>query len=116
MTIDADPVFAEYVSHEEFRAGLLRGGFRVIVNPRLARGYVRQRLWLLPVVMPLIGAGVALAFTGSTWSGALLVFAGIALNRAVVWNAGKILVHLATRDPLVYDFATRNGIMEVRRV
>lgn len=88
----------------------------MIVNPRLARGYVGQRLWLLPIVMAMVGAGVALAFTGSTWSGGLLVIAGIALHRGVLRSAAKILVHLATRDPSVYAVATQNGIMEVRKV
>ena len=116
MTVDADPHLADYVSHEEFRAGLSRGRFRVIVDPKRARGYVVQRLWLLAVVIAMLGVGIALAVTGSTWSGALLVFAGVALNRTVARNAARILLHLATRDPSVYDFATQNGIMEVRRI
>ena len=116
MTFNADPNLAEYVSHDEFRTGLPNGRFRVIVNPKLARGYVGQRLWLLPVVLPIIGAGVALALSGSTIAGGLLVVVGIALNRAVVWNAGKILLYLASRDRSVYEFSTLNGIMEVRRV
>ena len=116
MTHDADPDFAEYVCHEQFRAGLPHGRFRVIVNPKLARGYLRQRLWLLPIVIFIIGAGLALAFTGRTVASALMVFAGVALNRAVVWNAGKILIYLAARDAQVYDFVTQNGVMEVRRV
>ena len=116
MTHDADPDVADYVSHEQFRTGLPRGRFRVIVNPKLARGYLRQRLWLLPIVIFIIGAGLAFAFAGQTVASALLVFAGVALNRAVVWNAGKILIYLAGRDSQVYDFVTQNGVMEVRRV
>ena len=81
MTHDADPDVADYVSHEQFRAGLPRGRFRVIVNPKLARGYLRQRLWLLPIVISIIGAGLAFAFAGQTVASALLVFAGVALNR-----------------------------------
>lgn len=115
MSIEADPDLAEYVSHQEFHAGLPRGRFRVIVDPTLARRYVRQRLWLLPLVMAMVGAGLALALSGATWPGGLLVFAGVALNRAVAWSAGKILLHLASQDPSVYAFATGNGIMEVRR-
>ncbi|MGV3573008.1 MAG: hypothetical protein ACO1PB_20630 [Ramlibacter sp.] len=107
---------APYVSHDDFRSGLPQGRFRVVVDPKLARGWVRQRLWLLPIVMAMIGAGVALALGGATWPGAALVFAGVALNRVVAWNAGKILLHLALRDPVVYDSATGGGIMEVQRV
>lgn len=116
MTHDADPDVADYVSHEQFRAGLPRGRFRVIVNPKLARGYLRQRLRLLPIVIFIIGAGLAFAFAGQTVVSALLVFAGIALDRVVVWNAGKILIYLAGRDSQIYDFVTQNGVMEVRRI
>jgi hypothetical protein len=116
MTIDAAPDLADFVSHEEFVAGLTRGRFRLIVNPKLARRFVGQRLWLFPLVTAVIGAGMALAFTGSTWQGGLLVLAGVAVNRIVAWNAGKILLHLALRDAGTYEAATQGGIMEVRRV
>jgi hypothetical protein len=115
VSTESDPDLAEYVSHADFRAGLPAGRYRVIVNRKLARGYVGQRLWLLQIVLPVIGAGLALALTGSTWAGGLLVFVGVALNRAVIWNSARILLHLATRDASVYDFATQHGIMEVRR-
>ncbi|QJW84905.1 hypothetical protein HK414_18955 [Ramlibacter terrae] len=114
MNIDEN--LAEYVSHDDFRTGLPQGRFRVIVDPKLARGWVRQRLWLLPIVMAMIGAGLALALGGATWPGFGLVFAGVAVNRLVAWNAGKILLHLALRDRVIYDAATGGGIMEVRRV
>ena len=107
--------FAEYVAHEEFRAGLPAGRFRVVVNPKLARRYVAQRLLLLVIVMPVIGAGIALAMLGAIWGGAAVVALGIALNRVVMWQAPKILLHLALRDPKVYAFATEHALMEVRR-
>ena len=107
--------FAEYVSHEEFRAGLAAGRFRVVVNPKLARRYVAQRLLLIVVVTPIIGVGLALALTGRTWPGALLVAAGVLLNRVVMWQAPRILLHMAQRDGAVYGYATENGVMEVRR-
>ena len=116
MSTDADPGLAPHVAHEEFRAGLPRGHFRVVVDRKLARAYVGQRLWLLPIVLPMLGIGLALALSGLTWPGALLVLAGFVLHRAVAWNAGKILLHLALKDATVYGFATQNGIMEVRRV
>ena len=107
--------FAEYVGYEEFRAGLPAGRFHVVVNPKLARRYVSQRLLLIVFVTPLIGVGLALALTGRTWAGAALVALGVLLNRAVSWQAPKILLHLALRDRRVYEQATQNGVMEVRR-
>lgn len=110
-----DGEFAEYVAHEEFRAGLPAGRMRVVIDPKLARRFVAQRLMLIVVVMPVIGVGLALALTGRTWPGALMVAAGVLLNRVVMWQAPKILLHMALRDPAVYEFVTHNGLMEVRR-
>ncbi len=110
-----DGEFAEYIAHEEFRAGLPAGRFRVIVDPKLARRFVAPRLMLIVFVMPIIGVGLALVLTGRTWPGVLLVAAGVLLNRVVRWQAPKILVHMAVRDPAVYEFVTHNGLMEVRR-
>ena len=107
--------FAEYIAHEEFRAGLPAGRMRVVIDPKLARRFVAQRLMLIVVVMPVIGIGLALVLTGRTWPGALMVAAGVLLNRVVMWQAPKILLHMALRDPAVYEFVTHNGLMEVRR-
>ena len=106
---------ADYVAHDDFRTGLPAGRFRVVVNPKLARRYVARRLLLIVVVMPTIGLGLALALLGATWAGAALVAAGVALNRIVMWQAPRLLLHMAMRDASVYDFATQNAILEVRR-
>ena len=107
--------FAEYIAYDEFRSGLPAGRFRVVVDPKLARRYVSQRLMLIVVVLPVIGVGLALALTGRTWLGALLVAAGVVLNRVVMWQAGRIVLHLATHDAKSYEQVTQHGIMEVRR-
>ncbi|MEJ5989940.1 hypothetical protein WG902_08080 [Ramlibacter sp. PS3R-8] len=116
MADAASGEFAEYVAHEDFRSGLPAGRFRVIVDPKLARRYVSQRLLLVVVVLPVIGVGIALALTGRTWPGALLIAAGVLLNRVVMWQAGRILLHLALRDAKTYEQVTQGGVMEVRRV
>lgn len=111
-----DGEYAEYVSHEEFRAGLPAGRLRLVVNPELARAYVGQRLHVMALSLPFIGIGMFLAVTGRTWLGAALVFAGVAFNRLTRSQAPKILVHLALRNPAVYRDVTQGGVMEVRRV
>jgi len=107
---------ADYVPFDDFRAGLPAGRFRVIVNPKLARRYVSQRLMLMVLLLPVIGIGIALALRGAVWGGGLLVLAGIAVNRLLMWQAPQMLLHMAQRDASVYDHATRNGLLEVRRV
>ena len=111
----ADTEFAEYVAFEDFRAGVAAGRFRVVVDPKLARRYVAQRLLLLVLVMPVIGIGIALALLGERWTGALLVAGGVVFHRVVMWQAPHILLHMASRDPKVYEHVTQNGLMEVRR-
>jgi hypothetical protein len=106
---------AEYVPFEDFRAGLPAGRFRVIVDPKRARRYIAQRFLLLLVTLPVIGTGIGMALMGHTGIGALLVVLGVAVNRLLAWQAPGLLLHLASRDPTTYHFATQNGLMEVQR-
>ena len=111
----AAPDTAEYISFEEFRSGLPHGRFRVVVNPKLAMPFVAQRTHATQLAIAFIGPGIAVALTGHPWIGGLLVAAGIALRRTVKAQAPRILLHLATRLPAVYEQATTQGVMEVRR-
>lgn len=119
MSKPSEPVdnqTAEFTAYEEFRDGLPRGRFRVIVNPDLARQFVTQRLHATPVAIAIIGPGIASALAGYPVAGALLVAGGILFRRAIKWQAPKILLHLASRHSATYYDATTNGVMEVRRV
>jgi hypothetical protein len=106
-----------YIAHEEFVRGVPYGHFRVIVNPTLARPYVVQRMRIngLAITSILIGAVLALSVSGQALPGAALVALGIGANRLVRHQAGKIVLHLAVKDPAVYAEVTSNGVMEVRR-
>lgn len=106
---------AEHVPFEEFRQGLPQGRFRVIVNPALAAAFVSHRTYAMPLAIALIGPGIALALAGHPWIGGPLVAAGILLRWSVKTQAPRILLHLATRVPSVYEQATVHGVMEVRR-
>lgn len=106
---------AEYIPFEEFRQGLPQGRFRVIVNPALAAAFVSHRTYAMPLAIALIGPGIALALAGHPSIGGPLVAAGILLRWSVKTHAPRILLHLATRVPSVYEQATADGVMEVRR-
>ena len=106
--------FAEYVSHDDFQAGMAAGRVRVIINPKLARRFVSQRLLLLVFLLPLIGIGIALALSGQLWLGGGMVALGVIINRVLMHQAGKITLHLALREAKAYEAATQNGVMEVR--
>jgi hypothetical protein len=106
---------AEYIPFEEFSNGLPHGRFRVVVNPALAVPFVAHCTRATPLAMALIGPGIAAALLGYLWTGGLLVAAGILLRRLVKTQAPRILLHLVTRMPAVYEQATEHGVMEVRR-
>ncbi len=110
---DTDTV--PYIAHDEFRAGLPFGHFRIVVNPELARRYVVQRTRMNLVAVLVIGAGAVLALSGQSWGGAALVAVGVVANRLVRHKAGRILLHLAAQDPAVYAEVTTQGVLEVRR-
>lgn len=106
---------AEYVPFPEFRDGLLRGRFHVVVNPKLVRPFVIHRTHATQLGLALIGPGIACALLGYPIAGVLLVAAGIGLRRAVGWQAAQILLHLASRHPSTYLDAITQGVMEVQR-
>ena len=106
---------APYVAFEEFRSGLPRGRFHVIVNPSLAQHFVARRVNALPVAIAVIGVGIALALAGQVVAGAVTVGLGIAFRHAVKRQASKILLHLTSRDAAAYAEATTQGVMEVQR-
>lgn len=116
MSTPAEPQdHAEYVPFEEFREGLPRGRFRVIVNPKLAGPFVAYRTHATPLALAMIGPGIALALVGHPWAGGALVAAGVVLRRTIKSQAPRILLHLAARVPSVYEQATEHAVMEVQR-
>lgn len=110
-----DAAGAEYVPFEEFRNGLPHGRFHVVVDPERARPFVAYWLHATPVVLAIVGPGIALALAGYPIWGALLVGCGLLARRAIKRQAPQIALHLATRQRAFYDAVTTNGVMEVRR-
>ncbi len=103
------------IAHEDFARGLPHGHFRIVVNPALARPYVVQRTRVNGLAMTAILLGAGLALSGLALPGVVLVALGVGASRIVRHQAGKIVLHLAVKDPTVYAEVTSNGVMEVRR-
>ncbi len=103
-----------YVPYEEFRTGLPAGRFRLIVNPERARKYVKHRLMLTALILPIIGTGIGMAYFGYPWLGLGLVLFGVGAHRIVAHQAAKILLYMATHDARIYREAIDFEIMEVR--
>ena len=106
---------AQLIPYAEFCRGLPAGHFKLIVNPKLARIFIRQRLMLMPMSLTIAGVGIALALTGQPWWGLGLVVAAVLLNRLIRHQAPKIAVQLATSSEPTYHELTAKGILEVRR-
>lgn len=106
---------SEYIPFADFSAGLPRGRFQVIVNPALAAPFVSHRTHAAALALALIGPGIAVALLGHPAWGGLLVGAGVLLRWSIRKQAARILLHLASRVPSVYEQATEHGVMEVRR-
>ncbi len=102
------------VTHAEFCRGLPAGEFSLIVDPVKARKYIRQRLFLLPLMLPVVGIGAALAISGHPWIGLALILGGGFVHRIVTHQAPKILLHLAIKDPRTYFEAIEYEMLEVR--
>jgi hypothetical protein len=111
----ASDTHAEYIAFEEFRAGLLHGRFHVVVDPKLAYPFVARRLYALQVGVALAGAGIACALSGYRVTGLLLVAAAALLRFSLRRQAPQVLLQLVTRMPQLYEAATADGVMEVRR-
>jgi hypothetical protein len=106
-----EPIFVPF---EAFRTGAPAGRFRLIVNPDRARKYVKHRLMLTALILPVIGTGIGMAYFGYPWLGLGLVLAGVGAHRIVAHQAPKILLHMATQDERIYREAIEFEILEVR--
>ena len=102
------------VPYEDFKAGLPIGRFRLIVNPQRAYKYVRHRLYLNGISIPLLGTGVALGLTGYLIPGTICCLLGFGMRWFVKKEAPKILLHLIQNDAKVYYESIEFEIMEVR--
>ena len=102
------------VTHQDFCTGLPAGRFSLIVNPEKAQKYIKHRLFIVGIALPIIGLGTALSWSGYTWAGLPLIAIGLILPRVVKAHAPKILLHLALREARTYRDALEFEILEIR--
>lgn len=99
------------MTHAEFFAAHRNGTLRVTVDPALAARYVSARLLLPLMMMPVLGAGVALALTGMVWSGLAVIAAGIVLPRLIKLTAPRFVLAQALQDEKIYLELTQAGVI-----
>jgi hypothetical protein len=101
------------MTHAEFAAAYARGEIKVEIEPKAAARYLSARLLLPFVMMPVLGAGVALALTGWIFTGLAVIAAGIIAPQLIKRGAAHFILTQALQDAAVYEVVTRAGLLRV---
>ena len=101
------------MSHAEFVAAYRGGQLRVTVDAKGAAQLVSARLMLPFVLLPVMGAGVALALLGRYFIGAAVFLAALALRFVVRRSAAGFVLQRALADERFYSEAVASGLIKV---
>jgi hypothetical protein len=101
------------VTHAEFVAAWREGRLRVEVDRAAAARMVSARLMLPLVLLPVMGAGVALALLGRYFIGAAVFIAALLLRFAVRRSAAGFVVQRALQDERFYADAVAAGLLKL---
>ena len=101
------------MTHAEFVAAYRGGQLRVTVDAKSAAQLVSARLMLPFALLPVMGAGVALALLGRYFIGAAVFLAALALRFAVRRSAGGFVLQRALADERFYAEAMASGLVRV---
>ena len=103
------------LTYPEFIAAYRDGGVTVNFDPKRAAQFLSARLLLPLFMMPVLGAGVALALVGWVWTGLLVIALGIIVPRLIKRGAPHFLMHQVLGDANLYQELLKNGVMELVR-
>jgi hypothetical protein len=101
------------VTHAEFVAAWAEGRLRVEVDRAAAARMVSARLMLPLVLLPVMGAGVALALLGRYVIGAAVFIAALLLRFAVRRSAAGFVLQRALEDERFYAEAIASGLLKM---
>ena len=101
------------LSHAEFVTAFHDGTIIVNFEPKAAARFLSAQLLLPLFMMPVLGAGVAMALVGWVWAGLLVIALGIVVPRLIKRGAGHFLIQQALDDAQVYQNLLRGGVMQV---
>ncbi len=99
--------------HAEFVSAYRAGTLRVRIDPQLASRYVSARLLLSFMMLPVLGAGVALALIGWVWAGLAVIALGIVLPRLIKRSAPHFLLTQALQDENLYRELIAAGVLDI---
>ena len=101
------------MTHREFVESYRNGSVTVTFDPKATARFLSARLLLPLFMLPVLGAGVALALMGWIWSGLAVIAAGIVTPMMIKKNAPQFLLTQMLDDPKLYDDCSRAGIMRI---
>ena len=101
------------LTHAEFVAAYRVGHVKVNFDPGLAARFLSARLLLPLFMMPVLGAGVALALVGWIWTGLLVIALGIIVPRLIKRGAPHFLMQQVLTDPGLYRELLDTRVMEL---
>lgn len=101
------------MTHAEFAAGWREGRVHVEVDSKAAARAVSARLMLPFVLLPVMGAGVALALIGHYFIGAAVFLAAFGLRFAVRRSAAGFVLQRALEDERFFAESLASGLLKV---
>ncbi len=101
------------MTHTEFVAAYCEKRITVQFDPALAGKFLSARLLLPLFMLPVLGAGVALALLGHVWIGLTVIALGIVAPRLLKRSAPHFLLTQALKDETVFNDLVRAGIVNV---
>lgn len=104
------------MTHLEFQKAYAAGQVKVDVDPAAAARYLSARLLLPLFMLPVLGAGVALALSGWIWTGLATIAAGIIVPRLIKRSAPHFVLTEAMQDERIYQELTQSNILRVSPV
>jgi hypothetical protein len=101
------------MTHAEFVKAYADGRIKVTVDPTAAAKYLSARLMLPFFMMPVLGAGIALALLGRIWAGLAVIAVGFFLPRLIKRSAPNFVLNQAVKSEHTYQQVMQAGILRI---
>ena len=104
------------MTYTDFLTAYRDGRITVELDRTRAGTFLSARLLLPVLILPLLGAGVALALLGWLWTGLLVIALGMVVPRLIKRSAPHFLLTQMLSDEKLYADVQRAGILRVSQV
>ena len=104
---------APVLTHAEFVAAYTSGRLRVNIVPKPAGEFLGQRMLLAWVLLPIFGAGVALALVGHWIIGLIVFLIGLGLRWLTRATAPGYIMQRVLADRGFYEDVRERGFMVI---